>query len=1296
MDEQQKLRTILPATGAGLGALVLVLLIGQGFSNRDPLESARPEGKRLNDQLEPTWTAEARLWEDPILALSDAMDREERGELRSGSNPLHEILQDDGSGLVIVAMLQGGSAVEASEQRLRQRIATISALGLRGFVPKRDGRLSFFTTPDMARFAHLYGLEPIELKKVPVAYEEFEREVFSWAPAHPATKAVVIWLDEGITRGTNRPREFLLKTLSMLAADDEGAREGLDDVHFIVLGPASSSLLEGFVQGSLVPGSRSAPTRASGGGADSPSEAVVALRKVADGYLDAPLSSSALALMEGLNPPDPSLVGEFQDLVSNVIIALENLNISDSNPQWERSVVNLLWLPRLPGIELQDIDREDIDRATASVLDELVMSSHSYLDDGLNSEREGKLRDSVEYHLESFLSDNLDTLKRAIEAAETVLATIDHVDSDPDWRDVVAWRWVIGGGEPTSTLRNENERVDSYAAKIEEHLRIYSSRATAPPSLFTLEGDAADLGGSCGEELNAKLAESKFFNVVSNDGELAELLIDELSRRGVDVVHRVDQHIALISEWDTLYGRALPFAIEAEIVRRRDRQDPCREQIYRMRRDQSGIAPEGVHRFSYLRGLDGVGPEVRRNAPGAASAGSMRSSTGESPQLERASGRVQLDQVRRVGDEIVDLERTLRDQGTDGIRAIGVLGSDFYDKELVLETLRKRFPRAVFFTTDLDARHLDPQSYERNRNLVVASSFGLELEPRFQCHIPPFRDTYATATFLATLTALEDAKGEESANVERPPGREGRPRPYECYPVVDWGSLSETLRPRLFEIGRGRVVDITPESPPEPAATPASFRLHPSPPDKGHLFRRLLIGTSLFLWVPFLWTVSRPLGPFASAYVRESHRVRTNDHGRTGAPPAAPGSLFPRLHWSRFPNRVALAARVVLILLTLLMIGILASIASSEGTSTIGEPLGWLDGVSIWPSELLRLLGICLALTLLLRAMVEIHESDRVLKRHFAAGRRPASRSLGSIGAVVRYCRTRGDLSRWRSRLLRRAQGIRQETVDFVDATAFWRRYRAASAAMPSMARVGMWTLLAVLLTFGLLAWLGYPNVPGRSALSRRLDIAVMVVSTLALLVLTFFVWDAIRLCSCFVRSLTMGRTRWAPTPANIALEREIGVGLTDLAEVLSIRLIASRTETIGRLVLYPFAVLIPLILSRSRLFDSWDWPWSVIVIVVLVLAVTLGSAVVLRKAALSARRSALQRLEQTRLRRLGRKVEGEATPEQLAGLMNEIRAIDQGAFAPWSNSPLFGALLLPFGGAGIASLLEVLMRIGS
>ncbi len=59
--------------------------------------------------------------------------------------------------------------------------------------------------------------------------------------------------------------------------------------------------------------------------------------------------------------------------------------------------------------------------------------------------------------------------------------------------------------------------------------------------------------------------------------------------------------------------------------------------------------------------------------------------------------------MRRLAAKLKEKDDEFRRRGEGGIRAIGVLGNDVFDKLLVLRALKPQFPEAVFFTTDYDA-----------------------------------------------------------------------------------------------------------------------------------------------------------------------------------------------------------------------------------------------------------------------------------------------------------------------------------------------------------------------------------------------------------------------------------------------------------------------------------------------------------------------------------------------------------------------------------------------------------------
>jgi hypothetical protein len=343
---------------------------------------------------------------------------------------------------------------------------------------------------------------------------------------------------------------------------------------------------------------------------------------------------------------------------------------------------------------------------------------------------------------------------------------------------------------------------------------IYSPSATAAD--WRLTGRSTD--GSLNrirKRITANLANKTsglgFVNVTCTDDQLAEQLVEELKRRNVDL-SKPGHRVALISEWDTFYGRALPQSFTKAVA------------------DMGGSGQanttNSIWRFTYLRGLDGklAGREDSSNEKSAASSDPKDGSkTLSLEQLERPEGNSQLDYIPRLAAALKAREQeSIRQAASPGLHlhvdgkleAIGLLGSDVYDKLLLLQSLRQRFPDVIFFTTDLDARLSHASQLKWSRNLIVASSFGLSLREDIQGGVPPFRDTYQTAEFLAAHVALGAYTND----------------------------LPQALSPRLFEIGRYGPYDLS--------VAPNIEKLHPPRPNE---FVGSSSHTSHFLWAVVKW-----------------------------------------------------------------------------------------------------------------------------------------------------------------------------------------------------------------------------------------------------------------------------------------------------------------------------------------------------------------------------------------------------------------------------------------------------------
>jgi hypothetical protein len=261
------------------------------------------------------------------------------------------------------------------------------------------------------------------------------------------------------------------------------------------------------------------------------------------------------------------------------------------------------------------------------------------------------------------------------------------------------------------------------------------------------------------------------YRTIGNDAILAEQLIKELKLRGVDLAASCSggecpPHVALISEWDSLYGRVLPATVIA-VAENQGSGQPDSNLAAHIKSLRQNIWPPWAHHYSYLAGLDG---ELPPKANGNTSSGSSSKDTSDDKAkraalgMELPEGRGQLDYVRRLAKTMQNAEADI----PGGYRAIGVLGSDVYDKLLILQALRPSFPRAIFFTTDLDALLAHPDQWTWTRNLVIASHFGLALSTELQQSIPPFRDSYQTALFFTVLQALQEKEKREVFNEDPP------------------------------------------------------------------------------------------------------------------------------------------------------------------------------------------------------------------------------------------------------------------------------------------------------------------------------------------------------------------------------------------------------------------------------------------------------------------------------------------------------------------------------------------------
>ncbi|MCA9283912.1 MAG: hypothetical protein KDA22_01765, partial [Phycisphaerales bacterium] len=238
-------------------------------------------------------------------------------------------------------------------------------------------------------------------------------------------------------------------------------------------------------------------------------------------------------------------------------------------------------------------------------------------------------------------------------------------------------------------------------------------RASQPPRAPVGEldaSDAADPAGGLVGDLNLHSG-AVVQRTIGTDEDLVIAIIDELERRGIHPGRGGDR-LALVHEWDTAYGRALPETFRRICWQRRPSEPDDNEET------RANFDRVAIPSFTFLRGVDGrVSGE---DPPSNADAG--RGNTGQRDSglmsvldvraaAERPLGQSQLDYLRRLVETLQSEDREARRQG-NRIAAIGVLASDTYDKQPIIQALRAGFPDAQYFTLDLHALLTHPKSYE--------------------------------------------------------------------------------------------------------------------------------------------------------------------------------------------------------------------------------------------------------------------------------------------------------------------------------------------------------------------------------------------------------------------------------------------------------------------------------------------------------------------------------------------------------------------------------------------------------
>jgi hypothetical protein len=809
-----------------------------------------------------------------------------------------------------------------------------------------------------------------------------------------------------------------------------------------------------------------------------------------------------------------------------------------------------------------------------------------------------------------------------------------------------------------------------------------------------------------------------FQRTTLTDKELCESVIDELERGGLKIRLPASSgppgkpgtkkkgddrcHVALVAEWDTFYARSLQKSFLRQVYRDTETKFEVDQQ-------------EHIYFKHYLRGIDGRVPggdrrDVNSEEGKPSSSLAEAKSAGASDRPEGQSG---TDYLRRLADELRDLDRKLAKEGNDGLKAVGIMGSDVYDKLLVMRAIRDRMPDVTIFTIGMDARYNMGSEWATAHNLIIASGFGLSLQDHLQQSMPPFRDTSQTAAFFGTRMAVRNSVNKIALGT-----------------------------PRLYEIGRSGAVDISVNDKPD--------GLHPPRTDLGSWFdghhRRAIFLTGLgVLAIAIVMLVALGVRPEKVI----AHPLLTE--------------TVPYLVWV-IPT-ILLVVRVLIL----------------SDDKFKGEPFSWTDGMSIWPTEMIRLLCSALCVHYVVRTYFAVRKSDKEIQEEFKFLDLPvrwddaaykkfrgpdnvyhalilpdaqyATQAKGTkksrLYQLLRYLSFSGWYvygpgdsnpsesatppsadafpnrtfferlqlcgKNWREsrsgprdseindpprhlhffrRLIAAWRlGPLKDPVDEnkkVYAQNLWWEYKRRGAFVARLLRMfpivcvycGLCYL--VLSLFG-----GAPDSPARGSFARAWDTRIMYVSAFLSIALLVFVLDATYLNKRFIELLMCTETHW-PHGVFDDYFKDWNLSL-ELTDYLDIHLIALRTKVIGDIIYYPFVIFFLMIIGRSSLFDDWEWPLGVILFFAANMLCAISVALMLRGAAEEARSSALKKMRDGWLKLIAKKEKEKA--DTMAELIKEVESEKRGAFSLLSQYPVLAAILMPSGSIGAWAILEYVAK---
>ncbi|MEO8327651.1 MAG: DUF2723 domain-containing protein, partial [Nitrospirota bacterium] len=337
-----------------------------------------------------------------------------------------------------------------------------------------------------------------------------------------------------------------------------------------------------------------------------------------------------------------------------------------------------------------------------------------------------------------------------------------------------------------------------------------------------------------------------------------------------------------------------------------------------------------------------------------------------------------------------------------------------------------------------------------------------------------------------------------------------------------------------------------------------------------------------------------------------------------------------------------------------------------------GEPFVWLEGISVWPTELLRLGAFFLSLLFLCRGYRTLQAKFREIE----AGFHLQPGQCSGFFEWKKWMEFGPDFSR--------GSVPPKNTV-----RECWEVYTALMSLKCAGSRVVVQTAVYLFLfALPVFLLLGFPTTPCRGETCFHWDKGILFLSVVTMWLLVFFVVYATRLCARMVDWVLQNGVEW-PTQHTVRepwFHSSRNISLANIHQ--SLRFCGQLTEVVGTLIYYPFIIVLVMIVSRSSFFDDWDLPISLLIVIGSNIGLAIFSAFHFRQTAENARGRVLNNLSSMLSTSSGSR--GNA---QVQKVISDVQNFRKGSFCPFADQPILKAFAIPSGGYFLMMFIEYLGR---